>query len=301
MAAEHLDPLHAIVWLEHAQQRLGLLPGLGGGVAAWQWLRPQGAFDLWRPWDGERPDRYTFASFALVPWSNRISGGGFEHDGRFHPIAPNRPGEPYPIHGDGWLQPWACSQVAPATLALWLDSDRFDGNPYVYRAEQRFTLVDGGMDQLLSVTNRGELDLLFGLGQHPYFARDEGTRLHAPVRGVWLSGADPLPTEHTTRFPPGWDLHDASAHGPMIDNCYTGWPGVARIAWPQAGVRLDMRVPGVSDGYCLLYRPPVGAAIAFEPITHPIDAFHLPGRPGLHVLQPGQSMSLQVQWRFAAL
>ena len=33
----------------------------------------------------------------MLPWSNRISGGGFEHAGRFHPIAPNRGGEPYPI------------------------------------------------------------------------------------------------------------------------------------------------------------------------------------------------------------
>lgn len=298
MSTEH-HPAHTVVWLEHAQQRLGLLPGLGGGVAAWQWMRPPGAFDLWRPWDGERPDRYGFASFALVPWSNRISGGGFEHEGRFHAIAPNRPGEPYPIHGDGWLQPWQCEQTAPGTMVMRLRSERFDGNPYVYEAEQRFTLLDGGMDQELSVTHRGELSLPYGLGQHPYFPRSEGTRLQAPVRGVWLSGDDPLPTEHTTRFPPGWDLRDASAHGPMIDNCYTGWPGRARIVWPQAGLQLDMQVPDLDDGYCLLYRPPVGEAIAFEPITHPIDAFHLPGRPGLRVLQPGQSMRLQVRWRFS--
>ena len=98
-------PSHPIFWLQHAGQRLGLVPTLGGSVAAWQIERPQGALDLWRPWDGVTLDLYKLASFPMVPWSNRISGGGFAHQGRFHPMRPNRAGEPYPIHGDGWLQP----------------------------------------------------------------------------------------------------------------------------------------------------------------------------------------------------
>ncbi len=55
---------------------------------------------------------------------------------------------------------------------------------------------------------------------------------------------------------------------------------------------------GLDDGYCLLYRPPAGPAFCFEPVTHPIDAFHQPGQPGLRVLHTGESLSLQVQWRF---
>lgn len=307
---------HSIVWLEHAQQRLGLVPTLGGSVAAWQWLRAEGPFDCWRPWDGAKPDRYTVACFPLVPWSNRISGGGFEHDGRFYPVAPNRVGEPYPIHGDGWLQAWACEQDSADSLALTLESCRFDGDPYVYRAQQRFTLVDGGMDQLLRVTHLGDHPLPYGLGLHPYFARNERTRIAAPVRGVWLSGADPLPVEHSSAFAPTWDLSDAPAQGPFIDNCYTGWSGEARLRWPEAGVQLSMRVPAIAQpgepagsprrddgpGYCLLYRPPPDQPFfCLEPVTHPIDAFHLAGRPGLQVLQQGQDMSLVVQWRFAPL
>jgi len=293
----HLD----ILWLEHAGQRLGLLPKLGGSVAAWQ----AGGVDLWRPWDGERPDAYTFASFPLVPWSNRISGGGFEHEGVFHPIAPNHDGERYPIHGDGWQQPWQARREGENRVVLTLESDRFAGNPYRYRAEQRFILRDGGLDQTLSVTHRGARSLPYGLGLHPYFPRPPGTRLRAAVTGVWLSGDDPLPTAHTTAFPPTWDLHDADAHGALIDNAYTGWSGEAHIDWPS-GLRLTLRVPqwyevgGDHGGYCLLYRPPHGPAFAFEPITHPIDAFHLPGRPGLVVLRDGQTVSLTAQWRVRA-
>jgi aldose 1-epimerase len=292
---------HEIVWLEHAKQRLGLVPTLGGGVAAWQVDRPQGHIDLWRPWDGLSEDRYTLANFAMLPWSNRISGGGFEHAGRFHPMVPNRAGEPYPIHGDGWLQAWSIEQTAADTVAMHLESHRFGGNPYDYRATQTFTLRDDGLDQSVSVTHLGSEPLPYGLGLHPWFPRSNGTRITAPVRGTWLSGNDPLPTEHTAQFPPTWDLSQgAPATGTLIDNGFTGWSGSAELDWPDHGLRIGVRMLD-SEGYCLVYRPPQGPAFCFEPITHPIDAFHLPGRPGLRVLAPGETLCMQVQWRVQEL
>ena len=42
-------------------------------------------------------------------------------------------------------------------------------------------------------------------------------------------------------------------------------------------------------------------SFCFEPVTHPIDAFHVDGHPGLQVLQTGQSLRLAVQWRFESL
>lgn len=298
---------HPIVWLEHAEQRLGLVPTLGGGVAAWQMARPQRLLNLWRPWDGVNEDRYSLANFAMLPWSNRISGGGFEQAGHFHAMAPNRAGEPYPIHGDGWLQRWRLEQTAADTLVMHLESHRFDGNPYDYRAKQSFTLVDGGLDQSVRVTHLGEEPLPYGLGLHPWFNRSAGMRLTAPVRGVWLCGDDPLPTSHTDRLPPSWDLNTgAPVTGSFIDNAFTGWSGEAVIDWPEESLSLAMRVPavqanGLADGCCLLYRPPLGPAFCFEPVTHPIDAFHLPDRPGLRVLAHGEALELQVQWRVQEL
>jgi len=48
----------------------------------------------------------------------------------------------------------------------------------------------------------------------------------------------------------------------------------------------------------LLYRPSVITAFCFEPVTHPIDAFQMPGLPGLRVLQTCESLTLQLEWRF---
>lgn len=304
-------PEHPVTWLRDHGQHLGLVPSLGGGVAAWQIdhrQAPDGRLDLWRRWDETRTDRYALASFAMLPWSNRISGGGFEHGGRFHPIALNRPGEPCPIHGDGWLQPWALSIDGPDTARMTLESHRHEGNPYDYAATQTFALRDGGLDQTVEVTHLGDEPLPYGLGLHPWFPRSPQTRLHAPVQGVWLCGNDPLPTAHSTEFPPSWDLNGEAdvSGGPLIDNAYTGWSGRARIRWPEQGVALTMAVPdfqrpGAQAGsFCLLYRPPQGPAFCFEPVTQPIDAFHLPGRPGLRVLSRGDRLTLHVEWRFQA-
>ena len=302
------DTPHPIVWLHHAGQRLGLVPTLGGSVAAWQVDGAQGRVDLWRPWDGHTPDLYQLASFAMLPWSNRISGGGFTHEGRFHPMRPNRVGEPYPIHGDGWLQSWQLSQPADETLVMTLESHRFDGDPYDYAATQTFRLVEGGLDQTVSVQHLGASPLPYGLGVHPWFPRAPRTRITAPVQGVWLSGADPLPTGHSADFPSSWNLNEgADANGSLIDNGYTGWGGTACITWPERNLQLRLDMPnfardgGAAEHCCLVYRPPLGSAFSFEPITHPIDAFHLAGTPGLRTLAAGESMSLAMQWRFAAL
>lgn len=293
---------HRIHWLHHAHQRLGLLPSLGGGVAAWQLDQPDGLVNLLRPWGGST-DQYTLASMAMLPWCNRISAGGFDHDGVHYPIKPNRVGEPYPIHGDGWMQPWQLSQPAEDTFEMALHSHAFDGNPYVYRALQRFVLLDGGMDQTLTVTHQGAQSLPYGLGQHPWFPRSAGTRLTASVQGVWLSGDDSLPTVHSTQFPPGWDLQAGiKVTDTLIDNVFTGWSGQATVTWPEHQLALTMQVPDTvrraqNDAYCLVYLPPAGPAFCLEP-SSPVDAFHLPGWPGLKVLKTGESLTLHVEWRF---
>jgi len=297
--------LDQIVWIDGAGQRLGLVPTLGGGVAAWQWSTPDGLIDLWRPWTGTSDDRYTLASFAMVPWSNRISGGGFTHDGRHYPMRPNRSGERYPIHGDGWLQPWQLERTEPATAVMRLRSAHFDGNPHVYESEQRFALAAGGLDQTLTVTHIGAGSLPYGLGVHPWFARTKQTRVQANIGGVWLSGSDPIPTRHASELPGTWDLRSgAPMVGPLIDNGYTGWDGHAKIRWPERALLLEVNaeVDSVAAGlnaasYCLIYRPLAGDAFCFEPITQPIDAFHLDGRPGLITLAKGESLSLRMRWR----
>jgi aldose 1-epimerase len=296
---------------------------MGGSVAAWQLQRDGFApFELFQTWDGEDhpgdPLRIVRASYPLAPWSNRISGGGFsvaqlgdKPHPSFYPILPNAAGMPYPIHGDAWQQAWQVTQQETNSLAMTLESNQFNGNPHHYRAVQAFKLVDGGMNQSLTVTHLGDAPLPYGLGQHPWLPRNESTTLQTHVAGVWLSYPDCLPKEHTTVLPPSWDVNTRiPALASHVDNCFTGWDGIVRISWPDqqlqvelAQTRPDAEVSTYSaESNCLLmYRPAAGDYFCLEPVTHPIDAFHLPHQPGLQVLQKGESLSLCLSWRFTSL
>lgn len=287
---------HDIHTIESDRQRLNVAPALGGAVTAWDWRADGRELPLFRPWNGESEDRYSFACFPLVPWTNRITQGGFEHEGRFHPIKVNREGEPYPIHGDGWLQPWEISERRADFIKLSLESKHFGGNPYHYRSSQSFLLLPDGLQIDLTVTHLGEGTLPYGLGLHPYFVRNAHTLLTTHAEGVWLSGADPIPDEHVTQLPPGWDYErPATLEGEMIDNCFTGWNGRALIDYPDRGIAITMIMPDC-NGYSLLYRPPGLGFFCFEPVTHPIDAFHLPEQPGLTVLAHGESLALRAKF-----
>ncbi len=283
---------HEVITLESDRQHLQLVPALGGGVAAWGWRTLQGWTPLFRPWDGEE-DRYTLACFPLVPWSNRITGGSIEQDGVHYRLQPNRADEPYPIHGDGWLQAWQVVEREHDRIRLSLTSKEYGGNPYHYRATQNFRLLPNGLAIDFSVTHLGADSLPYGLGLHPYFTRNEQTRLLMHATGVWLSGADPIPLVHTRDFPPTFDYNaPAPLEGPLIDHCFTGWDGEAVIDYPDRDLTITMRMEDC-NGYSLFYRPPKEHYFCLEPITHPIDAFHMEGRPGLVVLGKGETLTLR--------
>jgi aldose 1-epimerase len=88
------------------------LPRLGGGVTTWQTTSGATPIDLWQPWDGLQEDAFKLASFRSPRGVTRIGAGGFEHDGRFHSIAPSRQDQRYPIHGDAWQQRGASRTAA---------------------------------------------------------------------------------------------------------------------------------------------------------------------------------------------
>lgn len=256
---------------------------------------------LFRAWDRASSDRYTLACFPLVPWSNRITGCGFEYEGNFYPVQTNRADEAYPLHGDGWLQPWKVAEREDDRIKLALESKNFGGDPFHYRSTQTYQLLPDGLQIDLTVTNMGQEALPYGLGLHPYFACNAETRLQFQSEGLWLSGEDAIPTEWTSHFPDTLNYNDpAPLDGPLIDNCYTGWNGRATVDYPDKGLRLTMVMPDC-NGYTLFYRKPGADFFCLEPITHPIDAFHMPDMPGLAFLGHGDGLALRTKFLVSAL
>src|SRR5689334_10320589 len=99
-----------------------VVPQIGGSVSAFDLKRNGERLPILRRWTGEAENPRGMGSSPMVPWFNRISGGGFNFGGTFYPIAPNDPLEPVPIHGDGWTAAWDVIERKPSCIVLKLRS-----------------------------------------------------------------------------------------------------------------------------------------------------------------------------------
>lgn len=248
-------------------------------------------------------------SFPLLPWSNRISGGGFTFGGRFHALEPNLPGEPFPIHGNAWQSAWVVAgrqsaagggERSSSRLLLTLESN--GPGPFAYEARllMRLTADREGVTlaSTLSVVNRATEPLPYGLGFHPSFVRRPGMRLSAPADAVWLEDERHLPTR---RVPvsqrPAWDFSQPTPFpAGWINNAFEGWVGRAVIDDPQLRRRIVVTARNLS--ILILYSPDASAPfLCLEPVSHAVDAHNAPHLPGLTVLRRGDHSSAAMRIR----
>lgn len=277
---------------------LEVLPELGGCVVRFDALMPHGPEPLFRPGRASSRDPNGMGLYPLVPWSNRIAKGGFRWRGRHYTLASNLPGEPLPIHGDGWQRPWQVEAQLQSELRLSLRS--WQQPPFDYRAELTYRLVADTLSVALAVTHLGDTPAPYGVGLHPWFPRTPDVTLDAPAKGVWEVDDRQLPT----RWLPleagdEWSFSSSSPlPGGAIDNLFTGWQGSAHIAWPARGLGLDVECMPSIERY-LVYSPgETSDFFCFEPVSHDVNAHHFadPIAHGLVELVPGQTLT-QV-WRF---
>ena len=274
--------------------RLVVQPDLGGGIARLDYQeRP-----VLRPWAGDDTNPFSLASNILVPFSNRVSGGGIRWQGAFHALEPNLPGEALPIHGDGFQKPWTIQPETPDVLKLELPNGSI--GPYRYRAVQTFTLSASNLRIDLEVTNTGDETLPFGCGFHPWFPRSDATRVSFAAAGVWLENARHLPDRHLEiSGSPDWDFSQARAlPGTWINNSFTGWDGQASIEQGPDAVPVHIRASR-NLSTAIVFSPDRHADFfCFEPVSHPVDAFNLPDHPGLQGLDGGQSLQawMELSW-----
>ena len=279
------------VILEDRLTHLELLPELGGSLANWR-LRDSGLPLL------RHADRQALAAgtprrlgcFPLVPWSNRIGAGGFANPGGWLALGRNSD-DALPIHGSAWQQPWQVSEHGARRAVLQLESS----TPFAYRAEQVIELDEGSLSLTLQVTHLGEQPAWHGLGLHPYFPRTPNTGLQVGADKVWLCDEQQLSAEQVEN-PAAWRFDSARPlPRERLDNAFGGWNGRCRILQPDLGYGLECQASGCD--YFMLFTPPGQGFFCFEPVSHPANAHHLPGRPGLRQLQRGQSM--QLGWRMS--
>lgn len=292
------DTLRPIA-LESDMHRAQLLPHAGGALATFQTRTAAGAWvDLLdtRPHPTRR-DAFALGCNVLAPFSNRIAGGGFFHDGRFHPLSPNIAGEPYPNHGNAFSSAWRIVETTAWSAALALTSE--GPGPFRYAAMLRYALTDAGLDAELTLTNEGPVPLPFGGGFHPWFPRTPGTTLRFFAAGVWSEREDHLPD----RF---WPLDDAAdldhrrakaLRDDFTNVAFPGWDGLAEIVWPETGIGLTMTASSTL-GVVMLYSPGREAPFfSLEPVSHTVDAHNRRGTGVVapQVLAPGDGLSMSMR------
>lgn len=286
----------SLLTLHDRLTQLTIAPQLGASLV--NWIRLSDGWPLLRHSDEQalasaNPRR--LACYPLLPWSNRVGGGGFDTPAGWQQLSANTEHEPLPIHGSAWQQPWQVVDATSDSALLQLDSQR----PFPYRARLHVQLNDGCLHLKLLATHMGEHPTWYGLGLHPYLTRTANTRLQAPARGVWLCGEDKLSSQWI-ELPEHWNFDQATQlPEQLVDNAFTDWPGRARIIQQDAGYQLVCQAEG-TDVF-LLFCPQGQNFFCFEPVTHPVNAHHLPGRPGLHLLATGESRQLQYRLHYQAI
>jgi aldose 1-epimerase len=202
------------------------------------------------------------------------------------------PGDPSPLHGQGWLSAWTIEHHESDNAVLSFRHDTGEW-PWAYDARQEFSLDSHGLSLRLSCANRSEGPMPCGLGFHPYFPCSPETRLDTAVEVAWTVDKKVLPV---AKVPAEgrYDLRDRKICGQHLDNGFGGWGGDARISDP--GWPFDLRLTSPDARFFQVYSPAGGGIFVAEPVTHANAALNEPEAEwpslGMRVLAPGEEMSL---------
>lgn len=286
--------------LSSSDLELVLSPSIGGAILSLSFLAAAGRAPVLRESHSPLENVLDAASFPLVPYVNRIRGGSFSFRGRSVSIAPNMPGDPSPLHGDGWLNAWdvAQSDGASATLVYRHAPGEW---PWAYEALQQFRLEGGVLDLRLECRNLADEPMPCGLGQHPYFPCTPRTRLRTEATHAWTIDENVLPVE-TVPATGRYDLSDRLICGQELDNGWCGWGGRAGISDPASPFEVELSSPRAR--FFQVYSPASGGFFVAEPVSHANAALNEPEAEwadlGLRILDPGEAMVLDMRLEVTA-
>lgn len=298
----------SLVQLSAGQLHLALTPEVGGSIARfsrrWQeagkqrevhWLRPASPEGL------AQRNPLAMASFPLLPFCNRIREGRAHFEGRDIRFPPNHPSahSPHPLHGIGWQQPWHVISSNPAEAVLGLEVDASEAWPWAFTARQEFALDEKGLSVTMTLTNEDTAAMPAGIGHHPYFPHEPGTRLRMPSAAMWEGDAQVMP-KGLVESEAVRKLRDGVVVGELdLDNNFVGWDHWSRVDWP-----LDAKGPARSLlmeaeaplDYFVVYCPQGYDHFCAEPVSQCTDwlnlmAEHGPGPLGGTRLAPGETLT----------
>jgi aldose 1-epimerase len=284
-----------ILTLASGRLRLELSPSIGGAISAFEWIDGGASRPILRKCYSPLQKVLDAACFPLVPYVNRIRGGAFTFRGREVRLAPNMAGDPSPLHGQGWLNPWQVEE-ASRTNAILAYHHQAGQWPWSYEAQQSFALDEAGFNAKLTCRNLSAVPMPCGLGLHPYFPCGAETRIDTEVTVAWTVDEKVLPVNKVPATGP-YDLKDRLVCGQNLDNGFGGWGGEARMSdpeWPYA-----VRLSSPDAVFFQVYSPKEGGIFVAEPVSHANAALNAPEPEwpelGMRVLQPSEEMRFRMR------
>jgi len=307
-AARHPRAESGLLHLHAGELHLYLTPEVGGSIASfsrrwrqdgrereWHWLRPASHDGL------TQRNPLAMASFPLVPFCNRIRHGRARFEGREVRFPPNHPAEdsPHPLHGIGWQRAWEVEEATPRRAVLGLRVPAGPAWPWAFSSRQVFELDPQRLAVTISVRNEDGAAMPVGLGHHPYFVHEPGTRLTAATAAMWETDEEVMPTqlratEVVRQLQQGVRLSQLHT-----DNNFTGWSRQALVDWPadEAGTArsLLMQAEPPLDHFVLYCQRGYDFFCA-EPVSQCTDWLNLaerypPEALGGARLEPGRTLA----------
>jgi len=274
-------------------------PELGGAIACFERHRPlglksavQALFRSTRAQPSYLPT--DLACFPLLPYSNRIADGCFQIGGSAYELPGNFAGVEHPLHGVGWIRPWFVQEQHTDRCSLCLIHGGDADWPCAFTAVQEIVLTESGLELRLDLINNGECAMPYGIGQHPYIRRPAGTRIFAPVEGVWLTDEQQVPT-HRVSLPEQWNLPQGRVFDTcLVDHCFDGLGGDVHVAWPDgSGLRISCS-PALP--FLVVHSVPERDFVCLEPVSQRPNAFNAAAgdqrAAGVALLEPRQATRL---------
>lgn len=300
------------VTLENRRLRVVIEPALGGGVLEFSLRAPSGAYvPLWRPAPHGAAWWNDLASYALVPWCNRVAGGVFEFQGRRVELVRDWK-DGTAIHGVVKDRPFHVLDRSPVSARLGFDSREHADCPGVgawpwpFACALRYELDELALWHDVSVVNLAPTPMPCGVGFHPYFMRtlwdprdDVVVRMNVAGR-YECEGMIPRGPAR----PDGVTAHLASGTplGTLeLDDVFGGSDGRMSVTWPASGVRASFEC-SPEFAHAVVYSPVDRSGSAARPVPHfclePVsmvnDGFNLLARgqagTGVRVIEPGDTM-----------
>jgi aldose 1-epimerase len=287
-----------LVKLEHGPYSLTVAPAFGARLVAFR----HAGRDVLRATPDTvlaKPTVYGFAGFPLMPYSGPLFGPGFSFAGVSYRLARTVREEPTATHGEAWIGPFEILAKGRAMLELEMAHEPATGSfPFRFRGQVRYSLSDDGLTILLRLTSRDHRPMPAGLGIHPYFPKNPGTRLRFAAVGVWPPDAPEAVLLGCQPLADGLDFGGGpDVSGMVIDRLYEGWDGRAEVV-ASDGFRTVIEADGVLDKM-QIYSAWDYPYVCVEPVSNANDGFNrmAAGVPshGVRVLEPGRSIEGSVR------